>query len=84
MTELMYCGYHLLGASIGHSCCLCFAGTPLELLCKGLLFYYNHRLHKQLVAMQLLARGLTCALAHSIACSFALFLAGSPTTQLII
>ncbi len=67
MAELMYYGYHLLGASIGQSCCFCFASMPVKLLCKGRFFYYIHRILKQLVAMQLLARGLTCTLAHLLA-----------------
>ena len=36
LGELIHCGNHVIGASIGHSCYLCFAGIPIELLCKGL------------------------------------------------
>lgn len=77
LAELIHFEYHLLGASIEHSCCLCFAGTPVELLCKGLFgITFTESINSLLPC--------SCLLTHLLARSLARLYAGSPTTQLII
>jgi len=81
MAELMYYRYHLLGVSSGHSCYFRFAGTPVEILCKGLfpiaftdsvnsLFCYRSNA---------VACSRSCSLACSLNCAFAYLLLHQPS-----